>query len=71
MTRELGNEAFDTPETAALAEWPVSAKARVLAVDYKDSQCAEVTVDTDPSHRVIVRCELGDGGWVAVEDWSA
>jgi hypothetical protein len=58
---------YETVEEAALEDWPAEAKARVMRVKvYGDS--ADVLVDTEPSHRMLVECERRDGRWYTLGD---
>jgi hypothetical protein len=67
-------DGFDTPEEAALAGWPPSARAHVVRVE----RCSDpefpdrllVFVDTEPSHPMRASCEVVDGRWVLVSEIS-
>jgi hypothetical protein len=68
------NDAYPTPEEAALAGWSGSSAARIVRIE----QCTDPTfpgriwvfVDTEPSHLMRVNCELIEGKWFAVGDMS-
>jgi hypothetical protein len=58
--RERG---YHTPEEAALASYSESAGAFVVRV-VSDGDCAEVEIDTDPSHPYLSECmRRSDGLW--------
>jgi hypothetical protein len=54
---------YDSPEEAALADWPDAARVRVVSVDVRGDR-AEVVLDTDPSYPYWVYCVRNtDGRW--------
>jgi hypothetical protein len=54
---------YPTPEEAALASYSEAAGVFVVRV-VRDGNCAEVEIDTDPSHPYLVECMKGnDGLW--------
>ena len=68
MSKEGASEGFATPEEAALASFPELALARVLKVKRRGDTRAEVLVDTEPSHPMLVYCERDGEQWLAVAD---
>ena len=54
---------FKTPEEAAIAGWPVVAKARVVRSEVNAPDQVDVIVDTDPHYLMRVRCFLFEGLW--------
>ena len=51
-----------TPEEAALAGWDPKSKPHVLWVEHRSATFLKVAVDTEPSHPMMVDCELHDDG---------
>ena len=64
------NEGYDTPEEAAVADWPPRARARAVEMT-RHRDAAVVLVDTIPSHPMEVRVERVSGRWHFVGDVSA
>ena len=62
---------YATPEEAAVADWPVAANPRVLAVRRRDADVVEVTIDTEPSHPMTVRCRRVGTRWFITDEWTA
>lgn len=60
---------YPTAAAAALADWDwdPTASARVLAVTV-DGDAAVVLLETEPMHRMRVRCEQRDGRWFVVPE---
>jgi hypothetical protein len=60
-----GAETFDSPEAAALANWPAAAEPRVVSVTFAGDR-AEVVIEVDPEYRYRdwVYCIRRDGRWV-------
>lgn len=54
---------YRTPEDAALASYSEAAGVFVVRV-VSDGDCAEVEIDTDPSHPYLIECiRRRDGLW--------
>lgn len=53
---------YASPEEAALADWPESARVRVISVEVRGDR-AEIVLDTVPSYQYWVYCVLTDGRW--------
>jgi len=53
---------YPSPEEAALAGWPDSAKVHVVSVEVRGDR-AEVLLDTDPSYPYWVYCAKTRDGW--------
>jgi len=68
----VADQAFNTPEVAALAQWAdyPEANARVIEVNYQDGDYAVVTTDTEPSHPMVNYCIRTREGWVFTDDHS-
>jgi hypothetical protein len=62
---------YATPEEAALSGWSLAAQPQVVRVRRVAKDAVEVLVDTEPSHPMWVRCELGPEGWEWVSDATA
>jgi hypothetical protein len=62
---EVDDEIFDSPEAAALVDYPLSAHARVVNVRYKrGGREAVVEITTDPDYPYFVYVERTPSGWV-------
>ena len=60
----LDDEIFDSPEAAALADYPPTARARVVKVRYKRrGKEAIVEITTDPDYPYFVHVERTPEGW--------
>jgi hypothetical protein len=56
-------DGYETPEEAALAGWPPTALARVVRVEKKAEDRADVIVDTDPRYFMRAQCRRYGGLW--------
>jgi hypothetical protein len=60
----VDDEIFDSPEAAALVDYPQGARARVVNVRYKrGGKEAVVEITTDPDYRYFVHVERTPSGW--------
>ena len=53
---------YETPEEAALADWPPDSGIRVVSVDIRGDR-AEVLLDMDPTYEYWSYCVRVDGRW--------
>ena len=61
----VDDEIFDSPEAAALVDYPPAARARVVKVRYKRrGKEAIVEITTDPDDAYFVHVERTPGGWI-------
>lgn len=61
----VDDEIFDSPEAAALVDYPPAARARVVKVRYKrGGKEATVEITTDPEYTYFVHVDRTPGGWI-------
>jgi hypothetical protein len=66
----VAEDAYDSPENAALAEWAdrPEAEAHVISVEYQDDVHALVITDTVPTHPMTNNVFRTRRGWVFGHD---
>ena len=59
------DEIYETPEKAALSDYPVGSHARVVAVRYQyGGNAAVVEITTDPEYPYYIHVERKSAGWI-------
>ncbi len=61
---------FDTPEDAALADWPAGSRVRVVSLEVRGDR-AEVVLDIDPHYPYWVYCIRTEGRWRTTVDGNS
>jgi hypothetical protein len=67
----VDDNGFETPAACALAGWTPEWQARVIEVERVSTDAANVLVDTEPSHPIVVTCWRREGRWYEVASGSA